>query len=304
LWEPFITAYTPIKIGLPQIYGGYAKPKFGSRSFSPDLFVDDWEPPKTITVKDMLTDSTEAAAVTVFEGTLHLDSYNETEVTYNAYGSAYTTTINGTSLNSNLISLFTTYCGASYLNLTLDTTDARAATVLIDYNVDGEVVLIDEMSKWAAFACHAFYIDDGTLYLIDMLTGSSDTQSLDEFGYFMGSEYQAPEPVSLFKSEEQDGTKHSLDGAYKYGSVITLDALDDNTATNTTQMANTKTIVDKDYYRFRVVPEADKLPTIGQVVTVTNDSMIDSTTVEFVVTDYAVDLLKSEILIEGVGSVQ
>ena len=129
LWEPFITAYTPIKIGLPQIYGGYAKPKFGSRSLSPDLFASDWEPPKTITVKDMLTDSTEAAAVTVFEGTLHLDSYNETEVTYNAYGSEYTSTIaDNTTLNNTLENLFTTYCGVSYLNLTLDATNARATT--------------------------------------------------------------------------------------------------------------------------------------------------------------------------------
>jgi hypothetical protein len=303
-WEPKLISYTPVRVGLPTVYGGYAKPKFGSRSFSPDLFDGtDWPPPKTVTVKDMLTESTEAAAITVFEGTLHLEAYNETEVVYNAYGEEYTATIaDSTALSGTLASIFTTYCGATHLNLTLDTTDARGTTPTITYTTSGEQMTIDVLSKLAAYCSHCFYIDDGTLYLVDMLTGDDNSYSLDEFGYFMGSEYRAQQPVSLIKGTDTSSNERSVDGSYQYGEELTVDIYDNNQTRVETELGNIKTLVEKDYYRFRVIPEADKLPTVGEVITVTNESLQESTTVEFIVTDYAPDILKQEILIEGVGA--
>ena len=304
LWEPHIIKYTPVRYGLPHIYGGYAKPKFGNRSFSPDLFNSgtDWPPPKTITVVDKLTDSTEAAAVTVFEGTLHLDGYDEAEVVYHAYGEEFTKDVNDQLYNNNLQGVFNFWCGASYLNLTLDTSGtSRASTSTVYWQRIGNTVVIDDLSAMAAFHSHSFYIQNGTLYLIDNLVGDG-TLSLDEFEYFRGSSYNAQAPISLFKTD--DGTTdNSTDGSYKYGNEYNLDPCVVNTAPlMATALGNVKTIMEHDYYRFRVVPEADKMPKIGNIVTVTNESLLESTTVEFIVTDIAVDTTKGEIVIEGHGA--
>ena len=304
LWEPKIISYTPVRIGLPVTHGGYGKPKFGDRSFSPDLFDGtDWPPPKTITVTDKLTESTEAAAVTVFAGTLHLVSYNEEEVVYSAYGEEYTATIaDNTTLNATLTSIFTTYCGATHLNLTLDTTDARGTSPTINYTTSGEQMTIDVLDKLAAYCSHCFYISGTTLYLVDMLAGDDNSYSLDEFGYFRGSEYRAQEPISLIKTTESDGTEHHVDGSYQYGAELTVDCFQTDNTAIATALGDMKTLLEKDFYRFRVVPEAGKLPTIGEVITVTNESLQESTTVEFIVTDFAPDIFGQEIMIEGIGA--
>ena len=304
LYEPKIASYTPVRYGLPVVYGGFAKPKWGDRSFLPDLFDGtDWPPPKTITVTDKLTETTEAAAITVFAGTLHLASYNETEVVYTPHGEEYTATIaDSTALSGTLASIFTTYCGATHLNLTLDTTDARGTTPTITYTTSGEQMTIDVLSDLAAYCTHCFYIKGTTLYLVDMLAGDDNSYSLDEFGYFMGSEYRAQQPVSLIKGTDTSSNERSVDGSYQYGEELTVDIYDNNQTRVETELGNIKTLVEKDYYRFRVIPESDKLPTIGEVITVTNESLQESTTVEFIVTDYAPDIFGQEIMIEGIGA--
>ena len=185
LYEPHIMSITPTRISCHDVYGGYARPKFGSRSFSPTLFDsgNDWPPPKQVEVRDQLIEDDavdNSAAVTVFEGTLHLESYNEREVVYTVYRDDYQNVVSNVTYNDDLEGVFTTYCGASYLNLTLNTDGTtRAASTTVYWVRSGSYMLIEELSLIAAFHSHAFYIEDGTLYLIDMLTGDG-TLSLDE----------------------------------------------------------------------------------------------------------------------------
>ena len=281
---------------MPTLHGGYARPTWGTRSFSPDLFVGDWPPPKTITVVDKLTETTEAAAVTIFNGTLHLESYTESEVVYIAYAEEHDVKITDFSENNTLITVFTTYCGASYLNLTLDSTLASSSPI-VTYAVTGESMLIDILSDCAAFFSHAFYISGSTLYLIS-LANDNNTSTLDEFEFFMGSEYVAPIPYSIFKAS----TRH-LYGTYAYGEEYEADPV---CSTNTTQidsaLTQIKTNMEKDFYRFKVIPEAGYIPEICDKVTVTNNSLQDDTTTVMNVTGYMVDVINDEIIIEGIGS--
>jgi len=296
LWKPQISSYMPTKFGTAQRWGGYAEAKFGSRSFSPELFNNHWPPPNTITVKDQLTESDEASAVTVFEGNLHLNSYNEMEISYNSYGALFSTKETDAVYNDTLVNIFTTAVGVTKLNLTLDSTAARAVSPAVVYTATGEKMLIDNLSDMAAFFSHAFYIENGTLYLIDLLLDNG-TSTLDEFGFFMGSEYRAATPYSLIK-----GGGFFKDGAYKYGQELNISPVCHTVQANIeAALADIKTIVEYDFYRFRVIPEADKLPVIGQKITITNESLQSTTTTWLRVTDFSPDIFKSEILVEGFG---
>lgn len=297
LWEPKISSLTATKFGIPKDYGGYARPRWGNRSFSPDLFASDWPPPATITVKDMLTDSTEAAAVTVFIGTLHLDTYNEVEVSYTSYGASFTIKETDAVYGDTLVNIFTAAVGVTKLNLTLDSTAARAISPGVVYTASGEKMLVDNLSDMAAFFSHTFYIENGILYLIDLLLDNGSS-TLDEFGFFRGSEYTAPTPYSLIK-----GGGYFKDGSYKYGSELDISPVCHNVQANIeAALADIKTIVEYDRYRFRVIPEAAEMPVIGQKITVTNESLQSTTTTWMRVTDISPDIFRSEILINGFGA--
>lgn len=297
LWEPFIVQYDAPKFGLAREYGGYAAPKWGRREFSPDLFESDWPPPNTISVTDMITDDTEANAVTVFEGTLHLDSYNEQGVAYTAYGAEHDTVITDEVFNDTLVNVFTWAVDASRLNLTLDSTAARSPSPDVSYTADGEQVLVDVLSDIAAFFTHGFYIENGTLYLIDMLADNG-TSTFDEFEFFRGAEYQGPNPYSEIKT-----TDYNVTGSFKYGTELNVSPVCHNTQSNIeAALGDIKTIVDQDRYRFRLIPESDQLPVIGQGLTVTNESLQSSTTTSIRITDYAPDIDQLAIIIEGFGS--
>lgn len=301
LWEPKIAEYGPPKFGLEKEYGGYARPKFGRRTFTPDLFENDWPPPTKITVVDKLTDDTEANAITVFEGALHLDSYDETGVSYRAYGAEFDTTITdeafGDPSAESLVDVFTWAVDSSRLNLTLDSTAARSPSPDVVYTADGENILVDVLSDIAAFFSHGFYIEDGTLYLIDMLADNG-TATFDEFEFFRGSEYQGPTPYSLIK-----GGDYHQDGTYKYGRELNVSPVCHDTQSNIeTALADIKTIVDYDRYRFRLIPETGQLPVIGQKLTVTNASLQSSTTTWIRVTDIMPDVDQLAIIVEGFGS--
>ena len=235
-------------------------------------------------------------AETVLEGTLNLIRYKEEAVDYVSFGAEYTTTETAKTYNDTLEDIFTTACGVSQLNLTLNTDAARGTSPAVNYTVANESMLIDNLSDMAAFFSHAFYIEDGTLYLIDLLLNNG-TSELDEFGYFRGAEYGAPQPYSLIK-----GGDYHQDGSYPYGSELDISPVCHTTQANIeTALTDIKTLVEYDRYRFRVIPEADQMPVIGQKITITNDSLQDSTTTWLRVTDFSPDIFRSEILIEGFG---
>ena len=95
----------------------------------------------------------------------------------------------------------------------------------------------------------------------------------------------------------------SVNGTYKYGEERTISGCCVNTAPlMTTALGNIKTIMESDFYRFRIIPESGNLPKIGTVVTVTNESLLESTTVEFYISSYSIDPFNSEIIIEGYGA--
>jgi hypothetical protein len=248
-------------------------------------------------VVDYITDSDEASKVLVFEGKLHLDSYNESEVTYQAYGDDYETTITGArTYNDTLVNIFTTYCGASYLNLTLDSSNARSPSPDVYWSTSGERVLVEDLSDMAAFWSHSFYIKNGTLYLVDQ-KGLNGTGTITTFDHFKGYQVETQPPVSLFIADGEDFT-----GAHEYGQEFNVSPV---CATGTTDiqtaLSHISVNVQYSYFRVRATPEAGNIFNIGDLITVWQDSFMVDGQAQFRVTDMAIDIAREEILIEGCG---
>lgn len=108
-------------------------------------------------------------------------------------------TISGTGSWSTLVNLFTSACGASWLNLTCNTTNARATTINLGFWANSQMLVIDFLSDASAYCTHLFYISGTTLYLVDMLIDNG-SRTINEFEFFDSTHSYNP-PVKQVKSE-------------------------------------------------------------------------------------------------------
>jgi len=138
-WENKIIGFDPPQMMLPHKYGGYCKISFGSISFTPDLFDDDWPPPINGAITIEYTATTEAAAETLFVGTAHIEKINREEITYELYGPTYDETItDGTAYNDTLNTVLNTILTSIAEINTLNTDDARAVSPNVTHTTSGE----------------------------------------------------------------------------------------------------------------------------------------------------------------------
>jgi hypothetical protein len=110
-------------------------------------------------------------------------------------------TISGTNTNDDLTAIFTYFSGASYLNLTLNTTYDRAVSPPVAHWETEQQLLVNWLSELAAWHTHLYYITDTTLYLIDMFIDAG-TETLTEFDIFEDVKYEFENTqISGVKSE-------------------------------------------------------------------------------------------------------
>lgn len=116
-WDNKIISFTPPKYQMAERHGGYVSLSFGSIEFAPDLFAAAWPPPQTITITAKYTDTTEAAAETFFTGTGYLTDHNLGSVTYDLFGSEYSTSLlaTGTDYNSDTVPLPRAFGAVSFV---------------------------------------------------------------------------------------------------------------------------------------------------------------------------------------------
>lgn len=267
-WDGLIMSFNPLSYSMREETGGYIEPRFGGASFSPELFEDNWPPPMHVTIDVKYTESDEASAIEVFSGFAHRNRIGRDSIDYDFWGDTYDSTIVSTAVSGTLNEVFTTYCGASYLNLTLDTTAARATSPSISIpSNSSDVPVIDMLSKAAAAVNHCFYINDGTLYLIDMLADNG-TYTYTEFD-FKPVEYTDKQPVMLFRSGAE-----SLIGSHPHGEIKDLDIDDYVTADNiATHLAGAKTILERPELMLTVPVADDLFSLFGAKINWTDESM-------------------------------
>lgn len=294
-WFSYINSIASIRISLSQEYGGFAKPKFSDISLSPEMFEDMWPPPKNATVKIIQTETNESGGVIIFDGTAYLSDYDRSSIGYELKQPDFDSTIaKSTSYNDTLINIVNVLCGASFLNLTVDSTNARTVSPSVIYTTDKDIQTIDLLDDMCSFFSHGFYISEGTLYLFDMLETTTPVE-LTEFDVLPCS-YTENQPVALIKSGD-----FSIDGDNKNGNTYTISPTFHTTQANVeTALGDIKTIVEKDLVKLNAKID-DKKPQVLNTLTLTDESLINSLTTTAIVTSVVYNYDTLDMQIEGFG---
>lgn len=268
LWKSEIASFSEMQIKLDSKYGGYARPTFGNIDFLPSLFSDpdDWnpQPPISCPIVIKYSSTTEEAATTLFTGTAHLKSVSRDSIIYSLYPPEYDVSVDEQAFSDTLVNVASWCCGASYLNLTLDSTKARATSPAVTHTT-GDVILLDELSKICAFYSHYFYISGSTLYLVDMFH-TEDMEEITEFDV-MAPYYEYPSPYSKLTSADS-----SIDGSCAYGDPYNVAAYHDTDANIVAALGKIKTLVEKGEM-IVPFPTVATAPAIGEFRTLTDESL-------------------------------
>lgn len=294
-WKGQIIGFDPIQGQIAYPYGGYVRPGYGSIQFSPDLFTSDWPPPINMTISAYYTATDEASRETLFSGIAHRKNVTREHIVYDLYGTSYTATVaDAVVFSDTLADVASWFCGASYLNLTLNATYARAVSPDVAFQNSGEQLAINLFSDICAFFTHCFYISGSTLYLVDMLLDAG-TQAVTEFQFFP-SEYENNPPASIAKT-----TNYKRFSAYPYGTEISLGTeFADNQAKIEAALDNIITVSNKARCRLRM-PFTGSLPTTGKKLSWTDTSLGQNLGAYIHARTITYDFLEEEVIIEGEG---
>ena len=199
-----------------------------------------------------------------------------------------------TDFDDTLVNVATWFCNAARLNLTLDSTYARAASPTVKFTLSGEQIAVNLLSDICAFFTHMFYISSGTLYLIDMLLDAG-SMTITEFDFFP-SEYFYEVPIAIAKTDNYVSTS-----SYPYGSEVSFPIEFINTqAEIEAALANVITVMNLARCNLRL-PFIGSFPTPGKKVSWTDTSLGEDTDVYIRARTFMYDFENEEVIIEGEG---
>ena len=297
-WNAYIISLNNVQRQLQYEYGGYSRLSAGSMVLSPELFASEWPPPVNAAITAYYTATNEAAKVEMFQGTAHLQHFNDKTVSYEIDDNAYTAIIaDTTAYDTNLGGFFTTMCGAGILNLTYDNTYAGEA-LPVKFTQSGDILAIELASLVAAYNAHMFYIDEenSKLWLIDMISDAGTT-AYTEFDFF-------PVDYEYFKpTAEVRGPTYNRTSAYTYGRTLTLSTdYEDTQSDIEAAYDNIITVLNKPRARFRI-PFDSAPPVPGTKLTWTDTRLAVSTDAEIAARSFDYNFVNEKITIEGDGAV-
>ena len=303
-WDSLISKFDDVQIGSDTVYGGYSAISFGSVELILRTFENDWPPPVSIPATIKYTATTEAAATTILEGTLHRTMWSRDGVEYKFFPPLYDTTVtdqeysSATSLGT-LTDIFTWACNAARLNLTYDGSATSRGSTAVKYTSSGERILIADLHDIAKFFCHGFYILEDRLYLVDMLADNG-TDAMDEFDYYPSSYPDTP-PTSLVKCTEGSNDYH-VDGSYSYGTEFTVSPVCHDTQANIDAALNDiKTLIEQP--RAEVKTKVGTSVDLAKKITVTDESMGQSITAWLRAHTMTWNIDDEELIAEGAGGI-
>jgi len=294
MWDAKVEEVSNITSVIEYQYGGYMRPQYGSITFIPTLFKNDFPPPETIESSIKVGD-TESGAIQLCESLCSLGLYDREIISYNAIGTAKQDYDSDNSFSGTLIDMFNWACDSSRLNYTLDTTHARTPSPAISKTLSGDNLIVDMLSEASAYFSHYFYIEGNTLYLIDMFANTG-SKTLSEFDYTPVS-YQSSEDISLLTSGG-----YSILGSTPSGHQIDIDPWHTAQSNIESALQNIKISLEKDLITLELSHINNNIA-IGNQVTFTDQSMIGDTTTTFIVTkiNFNISVDDERMIIEGRG---
>jgi hypothetical protein len=292
-WFGYISVFNSLKISLPFRHGGIARPEFSDITLSPSLIEEIGSIPTTAAVVIKETETDEAAAVTIFDGTALLGDYDRNGFWYILYRPANEEkTTKTTAYNATLTSVATTLC--TTMGLTIDTTYARSPSPAVLHTAAKDQLLFDLLSDMLAFFSHGAVVFGTTLYIYDML-GTYTATELDEFD-FQPAKYRRDTGYSLFSN----GDDVSIAGSFENGGEYSVKEFHTTTANIQTALGNIKTIMEQDIAIVPFKQDAAK-PGILSKISLTDESTVLSLSFSGIVTSviYNYDTLGVEIESSG-----
>lgn len=295
-WDPYVSSAGSIKWAASSEYGGWVKTTFSNFRVLPKTFENNWPAPAGIGLTLKYTDDTEGNAVTLFDGNAHTAGLDRESNDYELFGEEYTDTVTDEVIDDTLVDVFTTYTGASYLNLNLNTGSARNPSPAVKYTASGEQVLINVLSDIAKFFSHSFYISNGTLYLVDLLADNGSS-SLTEFD-FSPVQYRDPPPIRRITAGI-----YSVIGSYSYGDDIDITPVCHDTQSNIEDaLDDIKTILESRGVELSRPISATEIPAIGEAISTFDESYDQDLTGNFRVHGLVYNFDNYQFVITGKGS--
>ena len=297
-WDAYIIGMAPPQYRMASDYGGYVSPPFGWIETTFDPFADNWPPPAEIGVKQEVTATTEAAAQLLFEGKGYLNSLSRDGVRYDFFGEGFDyETPDSTVFNDTLVNVVDWFCDAARLNLTLNSTAARSPSPAVDFTTSGDRLGIELLSDLCKDFTHFFYIENNTLYLVDMF-GYSGSRTLTEFDIFPAVYSYLP-PVAAISHGDVD---YQVVSSYPYGRELTAAGVFHSVQANVeSAWTDILTIM----HRPRGViplPLTGTLPKPGERLVLTDESMDQAVTATMYVLGLRYDYMDETVVCDCHGS--
>lgn len=294
-WFGYITDFNSLKIALPTRHGGIARPEFSDITLSPDLIEEIGSIPESAAVVIKETETDEAAAVTIFEGSARLGDYDRHGFGYILHRPEIPETISeGTAYNDTLVNVATSLC--TTMGLSIDTTAARSTSPAVLHTTDADILAFDLLSDMLAFFSHGAEIIGTTLYVYDML-GTYTATELTEFD-FEAASYRKDSPYSLYSASETE----TLAGTPENGETYTVTPYHTTSGNIQTALADIKTVMEQDIAIIPCKQDADK-PRMLEKISLTDESIVLSLSFSGIVTSIIYNYSTLDTAIEASGSV-
>lgn len=198
-WFAKIAAAPSVKYATRKLYGGFTSPTFGGFTLIPGFTKE-----RKMSARLQFSLSDEANAVTLLEGTaIRSSGLADSGDSYDFRKTAYNGSFSGL-VSGNLQTVFSTFCGASYLDRTLDVS-GTSRDPAVSYTLSSDTPVIDILSSITEFFTHGFHDDGTTIYLFDMLADNGSL-TLSEYE-FQPPNYEYATPYSRFVAGD-----YSVDG--------------------------------------------------------------------------------------------
>jgi hypothetical protein len=302
-YDAKIVSFSNVTLSVPKIYGGFAGLNFGTISFLPDFFENDWPPPVSMKIKAYYAEDKNADRLMIFDGRLHRNYIQEDAIGYTLYSVGSEKKSTDKKYTGSFFGIFQDTCDT--LGFSLNTTKATNSTVDINYTAYGEKLELLNLSDLAASFGHCFYIAENTLYLID-LDKDNDTAELTEFDFF-NARYVDGQFYSLYRglsNDRDDDDEFSVAGTWNYGDEyqVTPFCRDNPDTTNAQAMlTKIKSIYEKPRVELKM-PITNKY-TIGQKISFTDESKYKPIDAWFRIRSITWNFGNDEMVLQGEGSI-
>jgi len=299
-YRPRIIAFDAPMLAIPSDHGGFARMQYGKIVFNPLLFSDCsvWPPQISCPITIKYTDTTEAAAETVFIGTAHLDGFNRESISYSLYGPSYDETVaSATAYNDTLnVILNTILTGIAEIDA-IDTTYARASSPNVTYTTSGIQLAIELASAIAQFYSHLIYVSGTTAYLVDLKLDNG-SRTLTEFQFFASPNYWYKPPVSLARC-----ATFIRSSSYPYGQELSVTAYHTTEANINTALDDIIALENAPRLNFGIPMIAGNFPALGEKVTLPDTAHVDDLSSWIRARKLRYDFINDMVNIEGEGAV-